>query len=151
MSDETLPPSQAPAPATGSGEPPSRPEREEVLEPIRQRLATSTALLLQESGERLRKQAELSTAASGVALRMMLTGRDPERASMALRQAQEALSQATAHYQRLGELSASLLSQLQPPAGEPSGAAGWVESREPDAQLVVGELDALADVAVRKP
>jgi hypothetical protein len=118
---------------------------------MRQQVAASTALMLQESGEQLRKLADLSTAASGVAIQMMLTGNDPERAGVAMRQAREALTQATAHFLQLGRLSASLLSQFQPAASAPSAPVGRVEARQPEAQQAIGQLHPLADIAVRKP
>ncbi|KFA87961.1 hypothetical protein [Archangium violaceum] len=80
-----------------------------------QQLMHSTVKMVEDTGEQLRQLATLSTAASGVALRLMLSGEKPQQSAQAMAQAQQSLQQATEIFQQIGQVSTRFLERLQPP------------------------------------
>lgn len=114
-------------PAVTSPEPDSSQEKEsreatQAKAAAYQSFMQSTSRAVEDTSEQLRRLATLSTAASGVALRLMLSGEQPRQAAQAMAQAQDALHQATTLFQEIGRVSIQLLDRFQPPQAQPSAS-----------------------------
>lgn len=131
MSDEKSPPvvptpepsqEDSGAPSLAVTPPEPAPAEERPVSEAYLSIMRSTARSVEETGEHLRQLAALSTAASGVALRMLLSGEQSHRSVQTLAQAQQCLQEATALFQRLGQVSNQFLERLQPrPSAPPVG------------------------------
>jgi hypothetical protein len=100
-----------------------------------QQAMQSTVKMVEDTGEHLRQLATLSTAASGVALRLMLSGEKPQQSAQAMAQAQQSLQQATEIFQQIGQVSTRFLERLHPPlpaqpAPAPAPAPAGVEASD---------------------
>lgn len=126
MSDprpDSPPPEPATADAPGEESPQAAspdglvrsPEDEQVRLAAYEVLVRSTAKVVEDTSEQLRQLASLSTAASGVALRMMLAGDKPGESARAMAEAQRSVREATDLFQRIGRVSLQLLERFQPP------------------------------------
>ncbi|MBZ4415756.1 hypothetical protein [Myxococcus sp. RHSTA-1-4] len=114
-------------PASTPPEPAAEPSNEEARSPEDERirlaaydvLLQSTAKVVEDTSEQLRQLASLSTAASGVALRMMLTGDKPGDSARAMAEAQRSLQEAMDVFQRIGRVSIQLMERFQPVPSSP--------------------------------
>ncbi|WP_158501630.1 hypothetical protein [Vitiosangium sp. GDMCC 1.1324] len=95
------------------------PEDARAMAAAYQHVMQSTVKMVEDTSEHLRQLATLSTAASGVALRLMLSGEQPRQSAQAMAQAQQSLQQATEIFQQIGRVSTQFLERLQPPLPAP--------------------------------
>jgi hypothetical protein len=120
---DPTPPEPATADAPGEQSPQAaaadglvhHPEDEQVRLATYEAVVRSTARVVEDTSEQLRQLASLSTAASGVALRMMLAGDKPAESARAMAEAQRSVQEAADLFQRIGRVSLQLLERFQPP------------------------------------